>query len=186
MKINIHPRGILCFLVLVLTACQLSGKGPDPTVTSSPTVEETPVSTPTRANPTLTSAPTPTETEIEAKVGEIAYAYMEAISEGIGPRPAGSEAESQTAQYLILEFERLGYLSELHPFTVTVEGMTINSANVIAIKRGVSAPQGTRDTLYHPLHPVWRGRDWAAGIAVPCQHDDPGGDPKHDCYDQPG
>jgi hypothetical protein len=166
MKINIRPRGILCFLVLVLTACQPSGKGPAPTVTSSPTVEETPVSTPTRAIPTLTSAPTPTETEIEAKVGEIAYAYMEAISEGIGPRPAGSEAESQTAQYLILEFERLGYLSELHPFTVTVEGMTINSANVIAIKRGVS-PQEIIVGAHYDSVEIGKGADDnASGVAV--------------------
>ena len=162
MKTNILLRGILCLLAFLLAACQASTSEPAPFVTSRPPARETPTTAPTQAIPTLTS--TPTETELTT--GEIAYAHMQAISEGVGPRAAGTEAEARTAQYIILEFERLGYLSELRPFTVTVKGNSINSANIIAIKHGESPLEIIVGAHYDSVDVGKGADDNASGVGV--------------------
>ena len=66
---------------------------------------------------------------------------MDSISNGIGSRPAGSEQEAQTVQYIVKVFEKLRYPSQVQPFTVIVNGNTIQSANVIAVKQGLSSQE---------------------------------------------
>lgn len=164
MKTNISLRGILCLFFFSLAACQPSSDVLTPRVTSRPPVIETPTISSTQSIPTETSVPAATETEPPA--GQIAYVHVEAMSEGIGPRLAGSEAEARTAQYIILEFERLGYLSELRPFTVTVKGKTIHSANVIAIKHGASAQEIIVGAHYDSVGVGKGADDNASGVAV--------------------
>ncbi|RPJ20974.1 MAG: hypothetical protein EHM33_27260, partial [Chloroflexi bacterium] len=131
MKTNLFTRSALFLLLFALAACQSSGNTPVPTrAVPSPTTVST------GSTPTVPVVPATSEPEIPA--GQIAYAHVEAISEGIGPRVAGTAKESETARYIVLEFERLGYVSELHPFSVTVKGKVINSANVMAVKPGAS------------------------------------------------
>jgi alkaline phosphatase isozyme conversion protein len=162
MKSNNLLRYIL--FLFILAACQTSKNQLAPTATSqAPSIATSTIVT-TKPIPTLTIVPTPTE--IEITVGQIAYAHVEAISEGIGPRAAGTEAEAKTAQYIVLEFEKLGYVSELHPFTATVKGNTINSANVIAIKRGASPLEIIVGTHYDSVSVGEGADDNASGVAV--------------------
>ena len=162
MKTNAFIDSVL--LLLLLTACQTPNNTPTPRVTSQPPIIATPTPPPTQSIPTLTVVPTTKETANE--VGQIAYGHMEAITEEIGPRVAGSGAEAQMAQYIILEFERMGYLSELRPFTVTVKGKVINSANVMAIKYGASPREIIVGAHYDSVS-VGKGADYnASGIGV--------------------
>lgn len=162
MKLNILTWNALCLLVLLMTACQPSSNAETPTATPIPQKTET--STPTVPIPTETVA-SPTS-EAEAAAGEIAYRHVDAISEGIGTRAAGTAEEAQTAQYLILEFERLGYISELHPFSVTVKGKTINSANVMALKAGASRQEIIVGAHYDSVSVGKGADDNATGVAV--------------------
>jgi Zn-dependent M28 family amino/carboxypeptidase len=164
MKTYMFIRGGLLVLLFTLSACQTSSRRPTSTPVSKPPEISTQTTVPTQSALTPTLAPTATATEIE--VGEIAYAHVEAISEGIGPRAAGSEAEARTAQYIILEFERLGYLSELRPFTVTVKGDIINSANVVAIKHGESPLEIIVGAHYDSLDIGKGADDNASGVGV--------------------
>jgi alkaline phosphatase isozyme conversion protein len=164
MKTNVFIRSVLLLLLFILSACQPSNNLPTPTAASQPTNIATPTIAPTEPIATGTVVPTATETETTA--GQIAYAHVEAISEEIGPRPAGSEAEARTAQYIILEFERLGYLSELRPFTATVKGKTINSANIIAIKHGESPMEIIVGAHYDSVDAGKGADDNASGVGV--------------------
>jgi Zn-dependent M28 family amino/carboxypeptidase len=161
MKTNLFRRGALSLLLFVLAACQASSNTPVPTATSLPPK----VATPTIVESTSTAMATATS-EPEKPAGEIAYAHVEAISEGIGPRTAGTAKESETAQYIILEFERLGYVSELRPFTVTEKGKRINSANVIAVKAGVSTQEIIVGAHYDSMKVGKGADDNATGVAV--------------------
>jgi hypothetical protein len=150
--------------LFILAACQTSKNQLAPTDTNQPPSIANQTILPTQSIPTKTIVPTTTKTEPTA--GQIAYAHVEAISEGIGRRVAGTEAEARTAQYIILEFERLGYLSELRPFTVTVKGNTINSANVIAIKHGESPLEIIVGAHYDSVSVGKGADDNASGVAV--------------------
>lgn len=164
MKTNVLMRSVLLLVLFALTACQPSNNTPTPTAPSQSTNIATSTIARTEPSATRTSVPTATATEITA--GQIAYEHVEAISEGIGPRTAGSEAEARTAQYIILEFERLGYLSELRPFTATVKGNTINSANVIAIKHGESPLEIIVGAHYDSVDVGKGADDNASGVGV--------------------
>ncbi len=162
MKTQKYTHSILLLLIIIVSACQSSTN--QPTVTSLPPRIETPTRAAPKATPTLIVVPTTTEKEIP--IGEIAYDHVEAISEGLGPRVAGTAEEAKTAQYLVLEFERLGYVSELRPFSVNVKGKVINSANVIAVKPGAS-PQEIIVGAHYDSVKVGKGADDnASGIGV--------------------
>jgi alkaline phosphatase isozyme conversion protein len=159
-----HLHGILLVLIFVMSACQPSTHEPASPLTSLSPKFETPTVVLPQATSTLTIPPTPTETEIPA--GEIAYAHVKAISEGIGPRVAGSVKEAKTAQYLILVFEHLGYVSELRPFRVTVRARVIDSANVIAVKPGASPMEIIVGAHYDSVKVGKGADDNASGVGV--------------------
>src|SRR5918996_1731615 len=160
------PNNLMAYILFLFTlaACQTSKNQLAPTDTNQPPSIANQTILPTQSIPTKTIVPTTTKTE--PTVGQIAYAHMEAISEGIGPRVAGTEAEARAAQYIILEFERLGYLSELRPFTVTVKENTINSANIIAIKHGESPLEIIVGAHYDSVDVGKGADDNASGIGV--------------------
>ena len=164
MKTNKFARSTLLLLIVILSACQASSNIQTPTATAPSPKIETPTIIATKATPTSTMTPTITETEIP--VGEIAYAHVEAISEGIGPRVAGTAEEAKMAQYIVLEFERLGYVSELRPFSVTVKGKVINSANVMAVKPGASPQEIIVGAHYDSVNVGKGADDNATGVAV--------------------
>lgn len=159
---SIFRRGIWFLLFFVLIACQ-APNNTQTAISVSPEIK-TPIIVSTKPVPTATVAPTTSEPEIPA--GQIAYAHVEAISEGIGPRVAGTEAEAETATYLVLEFERLGYVSELRPFSVTVEGKVIDSANVMAVKPGASPMEIIVGAHYDSIEVGKGADDNATGVAV--------------------
>ena len=161
MRTRIFTRCIL-FVLLILVACREPATPQKPTVTIPPPKVETPTLV---VRPTSTTIPTVTP-EPEEPVGQIAYAHMEAISEGIGARPAGTAKEAQTAQYIIMEFERLGYVSELRPFRVAVKGKIIDSANVIAVKPGASTQEIIVGAHYDSVKAGRGADDNASGVAV--------------------
>jgi alkaline phosphatase isozyme conversion protein len=74
--------------------------------------------------------------------GSIARAGVEALSNRIGARIAGTSAETQAVNYIFDEFTRLGYEPEMDEFAASSKGIgvqkTVDSANVIAEKRGRS------------------------------------------------
>lgn len=162
MKTNIFIRGILALLLLILAACQISSNTPTSTATGPSSKTETPVAT---IQPTSTTIATATS-EPEIPAGQIAYAHVEALSEGIGPRTAGSAQETEAARYIVREFERLSYVSELRPFTVTVKGKTINSANVVAMKPGASSMEIIVGAHYDSVKTGKGADDNATGVAV--------------------
>jgi Iap family predicted aminopeptidase len=51
--------------------------------------------------------------------GSAAHQHVDALSVGIGSRVAGSPSQSKTHQYLLTQFQALGYQTELQPFTIT-------------------------------------------------------------------
>ena len=70
--------------------------------------------------------------------GEAAREYLEVIANDIGDRDPGSEGEFQTAQYIQGVFESIGYEVNRSEFEIEDEDESLTSANVIAVKEGVS------------------------------------------------
>ncbi|MGE5777245.1 MAG: M20/M25/M40 family metallo-hydrolase, partial [Chloroflexota bacterium] len=165
MKTNLFVRGISFLLLFTLGACQLASTPSTPTASAPPTKIKTPTAAETISAATSTSASTATGTP-ETPAGQIAYAHIEALSEEIGPRVAGTSAEAQAAQYIVMEFERLGYVSELRPFKVTEKGKTISSANVIAVKPGASSREIIVGAHYDSVKTGRGADDNASGVAV--------------------
>lgn len=161
MRINVFTRGGLLVLLFVLTACQMAGNPPVPTATHSSEME---TAVPTVA-PTSTTIATSTS-EPPAPAGQTAYAHVEALSEKIGARVAGTDKEAEAARYILLEFERLGYVSELHPFSVTVKGKVINSANIVAVKPGASSQEIIVGAHYDSVSDGKGADDNASGVGV--------------------
>jgi alkaline phosphatase isozyme conversion protein len=163
MKINSFARCILILLLSTLVACQVSGNPPVATSTVPVRATETRQAA---TEPAATASAAPATNAPEPQPGQIAYAHLEAISEGIGPRVAGTAEESKTAQYIILEFERLGYASELRPFTVTIKGRRVSSANVIAVKPGTSFQEIIVGAHYDSVGQGKGADDNASGVGV--------------------
>jgi len=152
--------GSVCIFLLV--ACMAAPAPPTliPTATKQqpvPTLEAT--SAPTQP---VTETPAPAE----PSAGEIALAYVDAIANGIGPRPAGSQQEAQTVQYLTQVFEELRYPTEVRPFSISVEGNTIESANIVAIKYGTSSREIIVGAHYDSVKVGKGADDNASGVAV--------------------
>src|SRR5215216_6192939 len=129
---------VLTFILFgfILVCCAPVTPSPTAIPTNSPAVTETSIPTEETAQITETLI----QTDIPS-AGDLALAHMDSISNGIGSRPAGSEQEAQTVQYIVKVFEKLRYPSQVQPFTVIVNGNTIQSANVIAVKQGISSQE---------------------------------------------
>jgi Zn-dependent M28 family amino/carboxypeptidase len=98
------------------------------------------------------------------KYGDVARALMRDFS-NIGPRPAGSQAEIQAAQYISQVFQAIGYAPESQAFTAEDNGKSITSANVVALKKGVSAQEIIVGAAYDSTD-KGPGADQASGVAV--------------------
>jgi aminopeptidase YwaD len=51
--------------------------------------------------------------------GAAANQHVQALSSGIGSRPAGAPVQSQTHQYLVAQFQAMGYQTELQTFPIS-------------------------------------------------------------------
>lgn len=158
---------IFFVIISILMACTPNATLPDVNPSDTPVSISTPVILPTTISTEqiLEITDTPVQTEPIA-IGEIALAHINAISEGIGARPAGTEKEVETAQYIVSELKQLGYTPELQSFTATIKENIINSANVIAVKEGVSSQEIIIGAHYDSVDIGKGADDNASGIGV--------------------
>jgi len=68
--------------------------------------------------------------------GDVAYEHVSYLSEEIGSRVAGTNEESDAADYIVYQFEQMGYDVEIQPFSFERRGETYESQNIIATKAG--------------------------------------------------
>jgi alkaline phosphatase isozyme conversion protein len=169
--------------LLVLPACVwLTGSriGANPVTTSaiaSPNPAQTaslPTALPVQAtlqttaiqSPTASLAPTSSSTNAPA-YGQIAFKHLEALSEGIGPRKAGTTNESKAAQYIEAALKELGYQTSRQPFTFSgKDGTTVHSANIIGLKVGQSTQEIIVGAHYDSVRDGKGADDNASGVAV--------------------
>jgi alkaline phosphatase isozyme conversion protein len=136
-------------ITLVLVACAPPTAGIPETTTPAPPIPQT------TAPPAQTKNP-----------GEIALEHVKSIASEIGSRPAGTEKESQTAQYIVDTLDELGYTPETQPFTVTGNNGVVNFANVIAIKEGLSLQEIIVGAHYDSVQVGTGADDNASGVGV--------------------
>jgi hypothetical protein len=120
---------------------------------SAPTA--TPVPSPTAATATPLPSPSPGghgSTDLGAAEFDAAraFAHVEALAEGIGPRPAGSEAEDEAARYLRDQLLGSGYEVDLQPFTFDVFADAGSTLDVLS-------PEGVPPPAVYPLEPSANG-----------------------------
>jgi hypothetical protein len=68
--------------------------------------------------------------------GDLAYGHVYFLSEEIGARVAGTTEEEAAADYIIEQFEGMGYYVEVQEFEYERGGTTYSSQNIIATKTG--------------------------------------------------
>ena len=84
----------------------------------------------------------------------------------MGPRAAGSIAETQTAEYIATVFKAIGYSPETQSFTANAGDKSISSANVVAVKTGSSAQEVIVGAHYDSTGAGPGADDNASGVAV--------------------
>jgi alkaline phosphatase isozyme conversion protein len=142
---RILPLFIL--LALVLNGCSGGAAGP--------------AHVPTSAVATLVPLGTPAP-----KYGDVARALIRDFS-NIGPRVAGSPAETQAATYISTVFKAIGFTPETQSFTADDgTGKSITSANVVAVKKGTSAQEIIVGAHYDTSAAGPGADDNASGVGV--------------------
>ena len=97
--------------------------------------------------------------------GEVARPLIRDFS-NIGTRAAGSPAETQAAQYIATVFKDIGYSPETQPFTADSGNQPITSANVVAVKKGISAQEVIVGAHYDSSGSGPGADDNASGVAA--------------------
>ena len=86
---------------------------PAPAPEAEPTTAPEPVSTKAAEVPYSTSA---VFDDIEG-LEDLAFSYLSALAEGLGPRPSGTDLEREASEFLLEKFEELGYEAQFQEFT---------------------------------------------------------------------
>lgn len=154
---------------LTVTACQpeAGGAASDPPAAEVMSLPE-PTATPL---PTPTVEPTPDRALLTFD-GEASLVHVEAQL-AFGPRPTGSEASQETAEYILSTLEEMGWETETQPF----EYQGVAAQNLIARAGEAGGPvfmfgahYDTRrradQDLDDPDAPVPGANDGASGVAV--------------------
>jgi len=105
----------------------------------------------------------------QATNGKIARRHLVALAETIGARVAGTSDEVKAAQYIETAFKVFDYSVELQSFSYTEEegdGTAYNSANVIAVKPGLSTREIVVGAHYDSVDTAKGADDNASGVAV--------------------
>jgi alkaline phosphatase isozyme conversion protein len=129
----------------------------------SPTATIPTSGTPTLPAPAITNTPVSLE---GAAPGEIALSHVTYIANEIGPRPAGTEEESQTAQYILNTLKDLGYAPEIQTFTAMEKIGSVESANIVAVKQGLSPHEIIVGAHYDSVQIGTGADDNASGVGV--------------------
>ena len=120
----------------------------------------------TTSAPTLAMAtPVPLGTPVAKYGQEVARPLIRDLI-NIGSRVAGSEKESQTAQYISTVFKAMGYDPMTQSFTAAAGEKTISSANIVAIKKGTSSQEIIVGAHYDSSDAGLGADDNASGVAV--------------------
>ena len=90
---------------------------PTPTETATATTSPTAMATPTPSAPAEVSAEA-SSTSLADGLAEQAIGFLEAFTGGFSPRASATDQEKAAADFLLAEFESLGYDGELQMFTV--------------------------------------------------------------------
>jgi len=99
--------------------------------------------------------------------GEKAQEHLEYISEEIGGRYPGSQAEEQTGDYIFSEFSQYGYSPTIQSFSFPdEEGFMQSSRNIIAVKEGISPVSIIIGAHYDSMDEGRGADDNGSGIAV--------------------
>ncbi len=101
--------------------------------------------------------------------GAIARQHLEALSDGIGARVAGTPEETAAAQYIEAAFKKLDYPTEVQTFSFGQDDngkSTEESANVIAVKTGLSPRVIVVGAHYDSVDTSKGADDNASGVAV--------------------
>jgi alkaline phosphatase isozyme conversion protein len=142
---------------------------PNPAQTTSlPTASPLPATlqATTMKFPTASLAPVLTGSA-EPVYGQTAIKHIEALSEAIGPRPAGTTKESKAAEYIETALKELGYQTSRQPFTFPgADGSREQSANVIGVKPGQSAQEIIIGAHYDSVSAGEGADDNASGVGV--------------------
>ena len=168
-------RRLSLFVLTLLAVAACSAPIATPTATvASPTPPassfQSPVVTPQTATAKPTPSPVPTVQSPSAtpviNYGQIARGHIEALT-NIGPRVAGTAAETRAAAYIVSAFQGSGYAPEVRPFTATDDyGVRVSSANVVAVKTGRSAREIVVGAHYDSVKNGRGADDNASGVAV--------------------
>ncbi len=127
------------------------------------------LTTPLVVAPSLTPTQGQPEERQEPAVpyGQHARRWLEEIVGQFGARPAGSEAESKAADYIAGQLKEMGYFVERQPFSFDGgRGKTIHSANIIAVKKGLSDREIIVGAHYDSGDEGEGADDNASGVAV--------------------
>jgi aminopeptidase-like protein len=107
---------------------------------------------------------------ISQKAGLKARSHMEFLAKEIGPRVAGTENEAKAGEYIISTFKTLGYDVQIQPFKYSVkrngEAEVISSANIIAVKPGISKQEIIVGAHYDSVDAGKGADDNASGVGV--------------------
>ena len=172
-RVRVYVLGLMLIVPLLIGCVTLPTSTPIP-----PTATATPVPpTATLVPPTAAAVPpTATATRVQSTAmptivaGTMARQHLVALSETIGQRVAGTPNETKAAQYIDDAFKQIGYLSSIQSFSATVTrnkgDVTIKSANVVALKPGVSAQEIIVGAHYDSVSQGNGADDNASGIAV--------------------
>ena len=98
----------------------VAGDGPKATVAavpSSPTPSPTVVASPTAQPPPAISAEE-TPASVAQRLADEAMAFLTLFTRDVSPRASGSEQERAAADFLVSQFEAMGYQTGLQPFNV--------------------------------------------------------------------
>jgi len=98
--------------------------------------------------------------------GEVAWDHVYYLSEVIGRRPAGTQAEKDAAQYIKSEFEAIGLNAYVQPFTYVRRNVTYHSQNVVAVKPGRSDVTVVVGAHYDSVSRGKGAGDNATGVGV--------------------
>ncbi len=97
---------------------------------------------------------------------DLAMSHVGFLARGLGIRTAGSERETATRNYIVGQFEALGYTATVQPFEFEQDGATLNSANVVVVKPGASEKQIIVGAHYDSVGVGEGVSDNATGVAV--------------------
>ena len=139
---------LFLMLALVLNGCSSLNKStPQAPAVSSAVASLVPLGTPA------------------AKYGGVARPLIRDFT-NFGPRVAGSDGEKKAAQYIATVFTMIGYTPDTQAFTAAAGSNSVTSANVMAVKNGVSTKEIIVGAHYDSTAAGPGADDNASGVSV--------------------